>query len=106
MKRKLTIITLLIGIFLISGLSLRAGERVYIRLFILGDIGKTQLVIWEKGEVSETEIANPYANHTESLKSLTEILEKYFNTGFKLTGIDNHDINNNKAYTEYILEKN
>ncbi len=105
MKSKFIIIALLTGMFLVSGFSAKAAERVYIRLFILGDIGRTEIVIEEKGEVTESEIGNPFSKHTESLKALSETLDKYFNQGFKLISSTTQDIAN-KGYTEYILEKN
>jgi hypothetical protein len=100
MKTKYIILTTLLSLFIVSGLLAQNGERVYIREFSNSSPVKSTLFIYEKGESKQIEIQNPFIKRAESLKSFAEILEKYFQQGFKLLGTSI-----NESYTEYILEK-
>jgi hypothetical protein len=99
MKNKILISMAACMLFVLAGFSAFAGERVYIRLITFD--GKSQALIYEKGEVQNISVATPYKKE-EALKSMADILEKYFQQGYKLlstTGIGG------SYCVEYIFEK-
>lgn len=76
------------------------GERVYIRTVCQGAVPCT-VTIWEKGQTRKEKVES-ITKAEESITTFANILEGYFNKGFKLVGTSSIY----SGYgTEYILEK-
>ena len=107
MKLKSLLLTTILSLFFVSGLLAQNSERIYIRSITQSPgIGKTKLLIYEKGNVKEMELPNTFKNDAESLAGFADVLEKYFSLGYKVISNTTHSSTQNVAnVTEYILEK-
>jgi hypothetical protein len=101
MKTKSLLLTAIFSLLLVSGAWAQNGERVYIREMIINS--KTFIYIYEKGEVKEVQFVGPWQKSNEALKSFSEILDKYFQQGYKLIATSVTTYGN--SYTQYIFEK-
>lgn len=105
-KIKSLLLTAIFSLLLVSGAWAQNGERIYIRTITNNPtVAKTQVVIYEKGNVETLEIGNVFSKKEESLKSFADILEKYFAIGYKLVGNSTSIGGTNLFYSEYLLEK-
>jgi hypothetical protein len=106
MKTKSLLLTAILSLLIVSGAWAQNGERIYIRAITNNPtVAKTQVVIYEKGNVETLEIGNVFSKKEESLKSFADILEKYFTIGYKLIGNSTSIGPANVLYSEYFLEK-
>ena len=98
-KSIITIVAFML--FALAGFA-QGGERVYIRHFTLnGEVGKTTVAIYEKGQTKTIILENAYTKKEESLKSFADILENYLSKGYEIKS----SIQTGMYSNEYILQK-